>query len=146
MKNFLVVMILLVISVVAYGNASPPTNVGNDCTYQVVSPDNFVFNAVAMDVEVCTYSAPELAKEESFYVEAQFYVMVREVTACRKISLSKAESGVATENSTMALNSTCTDNNVTQSPPLLCSANVATNNYLVRNLQHNNFGYPLSAN
>ncbi|WP_297095634.1 hypothetical protein [uncultured Draconibacterium sp.] len=147
--RLIVVMILLVVSNAYQANAGPPDNIGNDYTHAVVMPDvdNFVINQVTPDAEVYTYSAPELATEESFYVEIEVNVMVREVTTCRKISTLKALSGSATENAAIALNSACTNlNNVTQSPPLLCSANVAINNSLRRDLQHSNFGYPLTAN
>ena len=147
MKNLLVVMTLLVISTLAYGNASPPDDIGIMNLNQVVTADvdNFVIDVPTFETDVYTIDLPEVATVKPLSEKDAVFVMVREVTACRKISLSKAESGVATENATMALNSACTDNNVTQSPPLRDSANVATNtNYF--DLQHTNYGYPLSAN
>lgn len=146
--RLIVVMSLLVVSIAYQANASPP-DIGNDYTYEVVTPDvdNFVFTQVAPDVDVFVYSAPDMATEESFYVEVHIDAMVREVTACRKISILKPKSGSVAENTALAFNSACSNYNYyTKSPPLLQLANVANINYLVRNLQHNNFGYPLSAN
>lgn len=143
------VLILLVFTMAVNASPSPPDDVGKDYTKVVVTPDvaNFVINQIAIDAEVYNYSAPKLATEETLYTEVQFDIIVREVAYSRKISLRKAESGAATENAVMAINSACTDlNNDLKGPPLLITTIAATNKNYRRNLQHNNFGYPLSAN
>jgi hypothetical protein len=149
MKNFVGIMILLVVSMFAYGNASPPDDVGYLNIEQVLTADadHFVINVPTIEADVYTFEQREMAQLKLLPDKDAEFVMVREVTTCRKISTPKAESGAAIENAELALTSACTDiNNVTQSPPLLCSARVATNNNPTINLQHTNYGYPLIAN
>ncbi|MCY1720138.1 hypothetical protein OU798_07280 [Prolixibacteraceae bacterium Z1-6] len=145
----LLFLIALLFTVVCF--ADPPTET------KVFKPDKtFVAQAsyvvscpqqtaiVEQDAFLCTSEAEQYTIE-NIYVTGD-NPMVREVTTCRKYSLPKAESGTATENAGIAINPTCTENSAFKSPPLLCSANVATNNKgFVRNLQHTNYGYPLTA-
>lgn len=148
MKNLLGIFVILVLSVVAFGNNAPPGTPHNDLSSVVVpATDNFQIDLPAAYIH--TYTMYEV-EEAAPVIQAPAYeytvLVVPEVAGSLKISTLKAESGSATKNAATAINSACTDNNVTQSPPLLYSANVAANNNPTINLQHTNYGYPLSAN
>ncbi|WP_319228325.1 hypothetical protein [Draconibacterium orientale] len=149
MRKMFTAFLFVVLSVVAFGNNAPPgINLDEASTVLVPATDNFQIDLPAAEIQ----SYEMYDKEEAVPVyEASEYdytvLIVREVTTCRKFSTRKAESGAATENAVMALSSTCYDlNNDLESPPLLMTTNVATNNNPTINLQHTNYGYPLSAN
>lgn len=149
--KIILLLVAFIFTVVCY--AAPPPEVKAyelERTFVAVSDDCVCCHTQTATLEQgFTYSV--LKEKEKIYAFESIKPIsqsVQEVATCRKFSVPKANCGAATENAVMAINSANTDTKESyQSPPLLCTTNVAIlNNTLIRNLKNSNYGYPLSAN
>ncbi len=152
MKNLLGILFLVLFSVM-FCVAEPPPE---EKVYQpeatfVTAADNVVSCTINTAYVMHDYTElyPALhGKVFSFVSEALGKGTVWEVAFVQKISLPKAESGLATKNVIKAINFTCYDNAFINS---LCdnrTKRIEKNTYyqFKTNYQNSNFGYPLSAN
>ncbi len=150
MRKSLGLLLILVLSVVAFGNNAPPGLTHDEASTVIIpATDNFLIDLPA--VEIHPNYVFETIKAAPVYETSDYeytMFMVREVTTCRKISVNTTASGYATKAENAVILCSTDPIEVTYKSICRYSTNRQTKNTnkFQRNYQHSNFGYPLTAN